>query len=320
MQKRNFGILAFVATCTLLISCGRTYDANGRKTGSKLHFITVGPGVKGLNSVVKQSEIKVCLSGSTGGNTEKWKQNIQKAILTWVQPLRMLTSDLLAQSVAVVSGGNDCDGSVIVTPGQWAMTDIGDNPTVNLDSSGYFASYNVLLHEFGHAFALGDTYQGGQSGNCQAGQPQAVMCNTSFSELQPDDIKGVQKIYKNAFPNDQPGNGGGTPPNIPITVQPAIFAAIDGDALQSSFKLMIAVNETTAPTVTEVSYCTGLKSDCENNGNWLPTSKVPAPSSNAAAGFFSTSGFINPEQTQNCTIRAKTSSGLVYRSIRFRKP
>ncbi len=315
MQKYYIGISAFTFALIFLGSCRAKQTVRANKSHSKLHFITFDPGINGLNSIAKKSEIKVCLSGSIGGNAEKWRENIQRAIMTWIQPLRSMTTDQLAQSVAVISGQSGCDASVIVTPGQWAMTEIGDKPTVNVDSSGYFASYNVLLHEFGHAFALSDTYQGGQSGNCRAGQPQAVMCNTSFSELQPDDIKGVQKKFKSAFPNDQPGNdnGGSTNPNIPTTPQQAIFAAIDGDALQSTFRLLIAVNETTTPTVTEVSYCTGLKSDCENNGNWLPTSKVPA-------GFFSTSGFINPEQTQNCTIRAKTSSGFVYRSIRFRKP
>jgi len=59
----------------------------------------------------------------------------------------------------------------------------------------------VLLHEFGHAFALSDTYQGGQSGNCQANQPQAVMCNTSFDTPQTDDVAGIRSVYQSTFPN-----------------------------------------------------------------------------------------------------------------------
>ena len=313
MQFRYFSIPVLSIALAALVSCGAKNDSE-----SRIRFITFGPGVEGLQAAVKQNEIKICLSGAVGNDFEKWNRNIQRAVLSWIQPLRSLTSEPLAQLVSVVGEENGCDASVIVTPGQWAMTEVTNKPVVNVDSSGQFSTYNVLLHEFGHAFALSDTYQGGQSGNCQAGQPQAVMCNTSFSELQSDDIKGVQEVYQSIYPNDKPGNNQGTDPILPQT-PPAIFAAIEENSIQTAFKLLIAVNETATPKVTEVSYCLGLKSDCVTDGNWLTASKIQAPQANSSGRFFRTDASIAPSNTENCTIKAKTSSGFTYQTIRFKK-
>ncbi len=166
------------------------------------HFISFGPNVHGLTEKVKKPELRICLAGVAAGTEwETWEGNIQSVVLKWVDALRPVAQAELAKSVLVSDEKSNCDGYVKVQPGTWSNAQIGATPTVNMDSAGYFASYKVLLHEFGHAFALSDTYQGGQSGNCKPGQPQAVMCNTSFEDLQDDDVKGIQAVYQNAFPN-----------------------------------------------------------------------------------------------------------------------
>lgn len=186
-------------TILVLQACGTKAPESGV---SHPHFISFGPNVHGLTEKVKKPELRICLAGVAAGTEwETWEGNVKSVVLKWVDALRPVATTELAKAVLVTDENTDCDAHVRVQPGTWSNTQIGSTPTVNMDRTGYFAGYNVLLHEFGHAFALSDTYQGGQSGNCQAGQPQAVMCNTSFAELQDDDVKGVQTVYQHAFPN-----------------------------------------------------------------------------------------------------------------------
>lgn len=195
-------VLLAALTGLALVGCGqaRPEDAG---TVSHPDFISFGPTVQGLTGQVKKPELRICLTGIDAGGTEwqSWEANIKSVVLKWVDSLRPVASSQLTQTVSVTGESPDCDGSVRVVPGTWSNTSIGEKPVVSMDRTGYFASYNVLLHEFGHAFALSDTYQGGQSGNCQPGQPQAVMCNTSFDAPQPDDVQGIQSVFKRIFPN-----------------------------------------------------------------------------------------------------------------------
>jgi hypothetical protein len=196
-----------VALATLSFCAACTSDDGTGTDASQLHFLTIGQGYSGLVAKVKQPVLRAC----TYNTPYAIDDGIPDATLKWIEPLRKLTSAKLTKKVEVsVNGKTGCDFYVVSRSGTHANTEVTENPVVNLDTDGYFASYNVLLHELGHAFALGDTYYNGQSGLCQPGQPQAVMCNTSFSALQPDDITGVQSIFKRTFPNDKPGpNGGG---------------------------------------------------------------------------------------------------------------
>src|SRR5436309_785422 len=52
----------------------------------------------------------------------------------------------------------------------------------------------ILLHEFGHAFGLSDTYVEGVW-TCAADQPEAVMCHNATPALRADDIRGVRYEY-----------------------------------------------------------------------------------------------------------------------------
>ncbi len=193
--------LVTLAAAFSLQACGSREKGQGGV--SHPNFISFGPSVHGLTEKVKKPEIRICLVGvDAGSEWEKWEGNIQSAVLKWVDALRPVAQGELTQTVLVTDGTTNCDAFVKVVPGTWSNTQIGSVPTVNMDRTGYFASFTVLLHEFGHAFALADTYQGGQSGNCKPNQPQAVMCNTSFDTPQDDDVTGVRSVYKSTFPND----------------------------------------------------------------------------------------------------------------------
>ncbi len=183
----------------LAMSCTRQNLSLEDNNTSHLNFLTFGEGVYGLIQDVRKQEITACLSGSYD-NFNSWENRVRVAILKWVDPLRDISPSPLANNVLVREGqGGNCDVDVVIHPSVHAHTNIGSHPVVNMSASGYFASDNVLTHEFGHAFALADTYQGGQSGNCQAGQPQSLMCNTSYSAPQADDIKGIYKKYQELY-------------------------------------------------------------------------------------------------------------------------
>lgn len=201
-SRLNHVVRTSVLLCAALVlpACG----GRASRPGDVSHpdFISFGPNVHGLTEKVKQPDLKVCLAGVDAGSEWKlWEGNIQSVVLKWVDALRPVAAGELTQMVTVTGDQQGCDAYVRVVPGTWSNTQIGTPPTVNMDRTGYFAGYNVLLHEFGHAFALSDTYQGGQSGNCQPNQPQAVMCNTSFDTPQDDDIKGIRAVYQSTFPN-----------------------------------------------------------------------------------------------------------------------
>ncbi len=78
------------------------------------------------------------------------------------------------------------------------------NGTIHLDPKGGF---DTILHEMGHAFGLGDTYaEGGWFCDIHHGKfapsSTSVMCNADFSDLQTDDIAGIQHLYCQKFPSD----------------------------------------------------------------------------------------------------------------------
>ena len=71
----------------------------------------------------------------------------------------------------------------------------------------YNNSFTFMLHEFGHAFGLCDTYVG--SNNCDpnyssptdiAEQPPSVMRCDDPIYLYPDDIEGIRQLFKRFAP------------------------------------------------------------------------------------------------------------------------
>lgn len=242
------------------MGCGQIED---RQSESSLHYITFGPGVSGLIAKVKKRKLQACLSGHSNADRDLWVRNIESVILKWVEPLRHLSADQLATSVEVVDGKGTCDTDIVIAPNTHSNTTISSYPVVRMSPSGYFAGINVLLHEFGHAFALSDTYQNGASGNCKPGQPQAVMCNTSFSTLQSDDIKGVEEIFKRTFPRDESSGGGGIVPNVPLNVHFALGLGIESG--RDKFEIFVGVSGADSTKTLALSYCLAA---CELDVSW----------------------------------------------------
>ncbi len=258
-------MITIILAVVVAVGCGKQEETSG--DSSKLHFITFGPGVSGLVAKVKKKTMTACLSGHSSANRATWEKNIQSSILKWIEPLRQMTNEPLTTEVQVVDGRGKCDTDIVISPGTHSNTSISSYPIVRMSPEGYFAGYNVLLHEFGHAFALSDTYQGGQSGNCKPGQPQALMCNTSFKDLQTDDSTGVQSVFKRAFPKDTPNSGGSIPAALTVNVSMALGKKIAEDR----YEVYAGVSGVDAKKADTVSYCLN---SCDQIASWTKMQKA----------------------------------------------
>lgn len=306
-------LIAYAALALMALGCGSAKPESGDPGVYHLRYITFGPGVTGLVSKVKKPQITACLSGVGAGQVAEWDDKISRAILKWVDALRPLTSAKLASSVVVSTSGGDCDTSVVIQPGTWANTSIGQNPTVRMDNSGYFSSFNVLLHEFGHAFALSDTYQGGQSGNCQPGQPQAVMCNTKFDVPQKDDIAGLAEIFKNEYPTDEPGT---VEPPPAATLNHQLFAALGLGAADGSYALKVGLSGAAEVADAKLEICRGTKAECASNGSWTQATREGAKGDAVLFG----AGSLTPTNGMSLTVRYSAGGAAAYRTISFAQP
>ncbi len=308
-MKRIFSVLWAAA---LLPACGQTAGNAGDQNASEVDFITFGQGVSGLVGQVKQAKLNFCLAGVASGDKGVWEENIRTSVLRWVQPLRGLTTAKLTTQVTV-NDNAQCNGSVVVRSGTHSNTEVRSNPVINMDSDGYFASFNVLLHEMGHGFALGDTYQNGVSGDCQPGQPQAVMCNTSFADLQKDDIKGITKVFKQTFPNDKPPTN---PPDDPAKALAAykLFAALGNDAGNDFYQLGVGLNGAEIKDAV-MEFCLGKELDCrKSTSGWLALKRSGAKGDTTV--FASDAGAVPASAGLNFTIRYRTvDKGTVYQAM-----
>jgi hypothetical protein len=150
--------------------------------------------IAGLTHKVHDQYIKLCLSDAT--NSQSRREIVVESVLKWVKALQPITDKPLVNDVQISSwNSSGCD--VYVSYGNYrpANTNMGRTPRVNIANSGWFGSDTVILHEFGHAFGLLDTYNG-SGGSCQSGQPSSVMCYAKFTDLKLDDIQGVQSLYR----------------------------------------------------------------------------------------------------------------------------
>lgn len=291
---------------SLLAGCGAPQEA---EDVSQVHYITFGSRVSGLVARVKTPRLRVCLSGVGASEQGLWTKNIESAILKWVQPMRQMTSVPLTSGVDVVASRTQCDTEVQVSPGTHSNTSIGQYPVVRMSPTGYFASFNVLLHEFGHGFALSDTYQNGQSGNCRPGQPQAVMCNTSFSEPQADDIAGLSEIFKRVFPNDKPGT---IPPE---NAGMKISLAIGKDAGLGKYDLHAAVLGTTRSAQGAASYCVGTRDSCSASGAFW--TNLSASGRRGEVALFALPAGLAPVDGLRIMLRYQDQSGSALQAFGF---
>jgi hypothetical protein len=294
----------------LLASCLPKNAEEGQT--SNAHFITLDNKTVGLVAKVKNPEINICLSGEVN-DFQEWEANIKDAVSKWVKPLQSVTGDSLAQRVNVHNGQQlrICDADVVVRVNTHSNARVGSYPIIRMSPEGYFGSFNVLLHEFGHAFGLSDTYYNGKSGQCQPGQPQAVMCNTSFSDLQRDDIAGVETIYRRAFPQDRGSSGNSVESQ---QGKRDFFVALGepGEGGRSHVYLSLGTPDSRA----NVSLCSGDSAQCSQLaspgiGTWQPISLLPG------TNFYRTEQTISIQNQSSLTFRVLANGQTSSRSIRL---
>ena len=165
-----------------------------------------------ISRVNAGSTVRVCLSGEYALNNPTTAQtNITNAIMKWVQGAQQsaVKSLVTAASIKYVSCSSTHDVEVhwinCPDPG-WECRASATRGYVRLyhgkTSLGHQRdTFDVILHEFGHVFGLGDTYIEGVNA-CQPGQPSSVMCQNPVSNnLFADDINAIGEIYCMANPS-----------------------------------------------------------------------------------------------------------------------
>ncbi len=303
----RFRLLTLVLT-TLVTGCGSGHAPLESQRGvTELKYILVSEGVTGLVAQVKKPTMSACISGISSAEKKDWEDKVKSIVIKWVDTMRGLTSDTLTSAVEINLDGRGCDVDITVQEGVWANTEIGQHPTVNMGASGYMAGYNTMLHEFGHAFALGDTYQNGQSGNCQPGQPQAVMCNTTFDTPQSDDVKGIAKLFASEFPGDKPGEPA-------ATSKYKLFAGL-GKETAGAFDLKFALTGDAEKAGGKLEICKGSLNQCKAaTATWSEAAREGAKGDAVVFGLAAqplASGL-------QLTVRYKFDKGAAYQTIEFK--
>jgi hypothetical protein len=259
----------------------------------------------GLTAAVRQEKFTVCLD-SGRKDYELWRDQVNKAILSWVRPLREVTRHNLVSNVEIIQSEQECRGQQALD----AIVVFGDSvsrshtfparrPRVYMDPN---ANYRTLLHEFGHGFGLGDTYVEGVW-TCQRGQPNSVMCQLKFDDLQSDDIAGVRAIYTKVFgaetlPPPEPT----VVPTVQPPVVPQMFMALGAEQAGMAHVYFASSDTLKAST----SYCLGSKVECSmNEHSW----QTIAPASEVGGMIFKTSEQVRLAEGLLINVRAEHQSG-----------
>lgn len=189
MSKRGH---LFLAGALYLVGCRHVDDA------ASVKFIELGPDKVGLSAKMLAPVLRICLAQ----NATRWGPDAKRALLAWVAAAQEATTLPLTRRVEIETAGASgaCVGRTHVSIN--LITDEGRAHAYPLERPAIYVFQNstsqTLLHEFGHAFGLGDTYVEGVW-NCKPGQPIAVMCHSQFDELQDDDRRGIQSITKRLY-------------------------------------------------------------------------------------------------------------------------
>ena len=186
-------VLGFVATSLMFVSCGKPDSGDS----SDLKYIVSGKAYAGLLRKVHNPSIRLCMG--TSASVVAHKDDVAHAITEWTNALTDIAAKPVTHTTEFVALNDPtCDAVVNIGNYNPANTSMGNRPVLNLAYSGWYGSRTVTLHEFGHAFGLGDTYEG-RGGSCQTKQPDSVMCRASYDALKKDDIDGIRAAYKNAL-------------------------------------------------------------------------------------------------------------------------
>lgn len=172
-----------LATALLFAAC----KASDPKL-SKTKYLTIG--ASGLTKVADNSSVTLCTNNMSRGPDIKNAAGMWFAALGKSPTIDVKDNGSCAAWVKFESLGD--------SP---SMTTTGSIPDITMNAqSQWYNSFAVLVHEFGHAFGLADTYSDRAAGVCITGQPQqAVMCSPNlYKQPQQDDIVGVREVYKKA--------------------------------------------------------------------------------------------------------------------------
>jgi hypothetical protein len=148
-----------------------------------------------VSHVHSGSKLRICLRSDSLSRDDVWPRHpdVQKAIMKWVEAIAPASSRTLITSNDVLFDCHDEDYSVYVEEGDGRAHASNSRLVIYEDDS-----FGTLLHEFGHAFWLKDTYVEGVW-SCQPGQPNSLMCNQS--SIKADDIHGIQEAYCARYPD-----------------------------------------------------------------------------------------------------------------------
>jgi hypothetical protein len=154
-------------------------------------FLLLNYGGGGLIRYINQAELSICT------NDMSRAQDIEAVVRAWIS---------LARGVArprVVEGNSgNCQATVSfqslpASSPSYTQTSAGRANIVMNSGSQWFNFTPVLMHEFGHAFGLADTYSPTErkNGVCISGQPrEAIMCTISLGVPQADDQAGIEAV------------------------------------------------------------------------------------------------------------------------------
>lgn len=261
------------------ISNGQVVSHYGNEMPTSFDFLTFESGYQGAMVALKKEALLICLSGTTSSNDDKFRGWIEDSLNKWLAPLQKLTNDKLATpKIIEKSSGSECDMTFEIRSGVWGYTQITSPPQIVV---GPNVPFGVVFHEFGHALGLRDTYQSGQSGNCQPRQPQSLMCNISFTEVQQDDIDGVTVVFNETFPNETPPIDKGETPDFTADIFLAIQEYSDEKVRLHLSASDYQTSNTGRPTG-DLKVCIEAKNKqrCEDPKNWVNISKLPSHLSN----------------------------------------
>ncbi len=179
-----------LAVSIILIGCGTSSE----DPASDSKHILLSEHEVGLTAKVYKYSIDVCMSGVTDSELDGL---VELSIKKWLRPIRELDGRVTSNVSFSCPGDIEIHASTELGR---SFTRTGLYPSLYLNLRANYVEYE-LVHELGHAFGLGDTYEE-QTYSCMPGQPASVMCNANSAFLQPDDINGIREMFKRSYGYD----------------------------------------------------------------------------------------------------------------------
>jgi hypothetical protein len=211
-MSKSIHALGLVLPLLTLLACGGADDTALTTTAPSDNEVTqpkhpsfepISYAIPNLMGTIFNSSIRVELKYE-GTFSDSAKDTLQKyvrlSILQWLAPLRtyMNQGHRITSNVEFVSSGANIVVVAKDTPGRsnydgWCFI-VCSGPVITLYQNDV-TNYQVVLHEFGHAFGLGDVYIEGVWSCKEEQYKDSVMCKNSSNYLSADDIRGIRYMY-----------------------------------------------------------------------------------------------------------------------------